>query len=141
MSYVERNNPSLTGEIRSSVDELEPMELDARKLIARRAFFRLQPNKIVNLGIGLPEGVASVAAEEGMLDYITLSTEPGVFGGLPASGHSFGPAFNASSLMEMNQVSLHFHTSHFQCTVNSHCLPCCSFIQTKRCLTTMMVEV
>jgi propionate CoA-transferase len=108
MSYVERNNPSLTGEIQTSVDELEPMELDARKIIARRAFFRLQPNKIVNLGIGLPEGVASVAAEEGMLDYITLSTEPGVFGGLPASGHSFGPAFNASSLMEMNQVSLHF---------------------------------
>jgi propionate CoA-transferase len=39
-----------------------------------------------------------------MLDYITLSTEPGVFGGLPASGHSFGPAYNASSLMEMNQM-------------------------------------
>jgi len=37
-------------------------------------------------------------------DYITLSTEPGSFGGLPASGHSFGPAFNASALMEMNQT-------------------------------------
>lgn len=106
MSYIERYNPSLTGEIQTSVDELEPMELNARKIIARRAFFRLQPNKIVNLGIGLPEGVASVAAEEGMLEYITLSTEPGVFGGLPASGHSFGPSYNASSLLEMNQVRL-----------------------------------
>lgn len=105
MSYMERFNPALTGEIQTVVDDIEPMPLSERKLIARRAFFRLEPNKIVNLGIGLPEGVASVAAEEGMLQYITLSTEPGVFGGLPASGHSFGPAYNASSLMEMNQVS------------------------------------
>jgi propionate CoA-transferase len=58
----------------------------------------------VNLGIGMPEGVASVAAEEGMLDFVTLSTEPGSFGGLPASGKSFGPAFNASALVEMNQM-------------------------------------
>lgn len=27
-----------------------------------------------------------------------------VFGGLPASGHNFGPAYNASALMEMNQM-------------------------------------
>ncbi|KAL3941727.1 MAG: hypothetical protein SGBAC_003971 [Bacillariaceae sp.] len=104
MSYLERYNPALTGELQTVMGDLEPMSLNIRKLIARRAFFRLEPNKIVNLGIGLPEGVASVASEEGMLDYITLSTEPGVFGGLPASGHSFGPAYNASSLMEMNQM-------------------------------------
>lgn len=107
MSYLEKYNPALTGEIQTVMDEIEPMKLSERKIIARRAFFRLAPNKIVNLGIGLPEGVASVAAEEGMLDYITLSTEPGVFGGLPVSGHGFGPAYNASSLMEMNQVSCH----------------------------------
>jgi propionate CoA-transferase len=105
MSYMEKHNPVLTGEIRTGADGLEPMKMGLRKLIARRAFFSVRPNKIVNLGIGLPEGVAAVASEEGMLDYLTLSTEPGVFGGLPASGHNFGPAFNASSLMEMNQVS------------------------------------
>jgi propionate CoA-transferase len=104
MSYEERHNPALTGEIVSPIDEVKPMELGIRKIIARRAFFALKPDTIVNLGIGLPEGVASVAAEEGMLQYITLSTEPGVFGGLPASGRSFGPAINASSLVEMNQM-------------------------------------
>jgi propionate CoA-transferase len=31
-------------------------------------------------------------------------TDPGVFGGLPASGHDFGPSYNAQSLMEMNQM-------------------------------------
>lgn len=60
--------------------------------------------QMVNLGIGLPEGVAGVAAEEGLLEYITLSTEPGVFGGLPCSGHSFGPAVNATAIVEMNEM-------------------------------------
>lgn len=104
MSFVEKHNPALTGEVVTPADEIKPMELDIRKVIARRAFFGLKPDKIVNLGIGMPEGVASVAAEEGMLEYVTLSTEPGVFGGLPASGHNFGPAFNASSMLEMNQM-------------------------------------
>jgi propionate CoA-transferase len=104
MSFEERHNPALTGELVTPRDEIKPMELGIRKVIARRAFFGLKPDKIVNLGIGMPEGVASVAAEEGMLDYVTLSTEPGVFGGLPASGRNFGPAFNASALVEMNQM-------------------------------------
>lgn len=104
MSFVERGNPVLTGQITTPQDEIKPMPLDIRKIIARRAFFNLKPDQIVNLGIGLPEGVASVAGEEGMLQYVTLSTEPGVFGGLPASGHSFGPAINAAALVEMNQM-------------------------------------
>ena len=104
MSFVERHNAALTGEIQTPEDQVEPMPMSQRKLIARRSFFELKPNTVVNLGIGLPEGVARVAAEEGMLEYITLSTEPGVFGGLPASGHSFGPAFNASAVIEMNQM-------------------------------------
>jgi propionate CoA-transferase len=104
MSYVERHNAVLTGEIKEPNGVVNPIELDIRKIIARRAFFGLKPNKVVNLGIGLPEGVANVAAEESMLEYITLSTEPGVFGGLPCSGHSFGPAKNATALVEMNQM-------------------------------------
>jgi propionate CoA-transferase len=104
ISYVERHNPAFTGEVRTPADQITPMPLDIRKVIARRAFFALKPDKIVNLGIGLPEGVASVAAEEDLLQFITLSTEPGVFGGLPAQGHSFGPAYNAAALIEMNQM-------------------------------------
>lgn len=104
MSYMQLYNPAYTGEVRTPVDEVAPLELDERKVIARRAFFFLQPDKIVNLGIGLPEGVASVAAEEGMLEYVTLTTEPGVFGGLPAGGHNFGPSINPGAHVEMNQM-------------------------------------
>lgn len=81
MSFEQSRNPTFTGEVRAPKDEFARMPLDVRKIIARRAFFALKPNTVVNLGIGLPEGVAAVAAEEGMLDYITLTTEPGVFGG------------------------------------------------------------
>ena len=99
MSYFTNNSPSLTGELTIPTGQVPVMPLNIRKMIARRAFFEVRPNQVVNLGIGIPEGVASVAAEEQMLEYLTLSTEPGSFGGLPASGHEFGPAYNATSLM------------------------------------------
>jgi propionate CoA-transferase len=104
MSYVELANPSFTGQLKAPKDDITKMPLDIRKIIARRAFFNMQPNTVINLGIGLPEGVAGVASEEGMLDYVTLSTEPGIFGGFPASGRSFGPAMNPEAVIEMNQM-------------------------------------
>lgn len=103
-SYTSRYDPVLCGEIKSPVEDVPKMPLNERKIIARRASFALKPGKTINLGIGLPEGIANVAAEEGQLQYVTLTTEPGVFGGLPASGHDFGPSFNADALVEMNEM-------------------------------------
>lgn len=104
MSFTMRQNPVLTSEIKSPVDKLPRMDLTERKIIARRASMGLRPGKVVNLGIGLPEGVAAVAKEEGMLDYVTLTTEAGVFGGLPGSGRDFGPSYNADAFSEMNAM-------------------------------------
>ena len=104
MSYETRLDPVLTSEIRTPGNEIQSMELNERKVIARRGSFALKPGKAINLGIGLPEGIASVADEEGMLNYITLTTEPGVFGGLPASGKNFGPSANADALIDMNEM-------------------------------------
>ena len=91
---------ALSGELRRVRNSVPPLELTARKVIARRAAMELRPGSVVNLGIGIPEGVANVAAEEHILDYLTLTAEPGAMGGMPAGGLDFGSAVNAQAILD-----------------------------------------
>ncbi|MCA8909034.1 MAG: malonate decarboxylase subunit alpha, partial [Rhodospirillaceae bacterium] len=102
-SYATQYDPALAGRIRVPMETLPPSPLDARKVIGRRAAFELPPNGIVNLGVGVPESVAAVAAEEKILDYITLTAESGVIGGVLASGPNFGAGVNADAILDQNQ--------------------------------------
>lgn len=71
--------------------EKQDQPLDVRKIIARRCSLSLEKSmKVINYGIGMPEGIANVLAEEGQEAYFTPTVEPGVFGGTPAGGLDFG---------------------------------------------------
>ena len=93
-------SPALSGELRVPLSSIPSLELSVRKVIARRAAMELRPNAVVNLGIGIPEGIASVAAEEHILSYIILTAEPGVIGGMPTGGLDFGSAINGEAVLE-----------------------------------------
>jgi propionate CoA-transferase len=93
-------NPAFSSEIRVRAGSLPPLPMSERKIIARRAAFELEANSVVNLGIGMPEGIAAIANEEKIIDLITLTAEPGVIGGIPASGIDFGAATNTQAVID-----------------------------------------
>ncbi|HEX3182673.1 MAG TPA: acyl CoA:acetate/3-ketoacid CoA transferase [Beijerinckiaceae bacterium] len=102
-TYGTAYNHAYSGRQRVPLDRIPRLPLDERKIIARRCAFELPPGGVVNLGIGMPEGVAAVAAEERVLRYLTLTAEPGIIGGMPQGGLDFGAALNPEAVLHQNQ--------------------------------------
>lgn len=102
-TYATPYSAAFAGEIQVDLDSIEVMPLDERKIIARRCAMELPVEGVVNLGIGMPEGVANVANEEKLMDLFTLTAEPGIVGGVPASGLNFGAGYNIQALIDQNQ--------------------------------------
>ena len=99
-TFAEPYSAAFSGEIRIPASHVPEMAMSERKIIARRAALELRANSVVNLGIGMPEGVSAVAAEEKVIDLLTLTAEPGVVGGIPASGLNFGAAVNTQAIID-----------------------------------------
>jgi propionate CoA-transferase len=93
-TYGTSYNPAFSGEMRVPLASLEPLPLDHAKVVARRGALELTANAIVNVGIGMPDNVARIAAEERISDLFTLTVDPGVIGGVPMGGADFGAALN-----------------------------------------------
>lgn len=90
-----------TGSMRIPLNAIPPMPMNDRKIIARRCAIELKPDSIVNLGIGMPEGVAAIAAEEN-IGGMCLTTESGTIGGTPASGGDFGVTINPDCVLHQS---------------------------------------
>lgn len=91
--------PEWCGETRLPLDQMPPMPLSDRKICGRRAALELREDDLVNLGIGMPEAVAAVAAEEGISPMISLGIEVGTIGGVPASGLGIGASTNVEAIL------------------------------------------
>ena len=99
-TFSTKYNPAFSGEIKVPVSDIKPMPFGIRKVIARRAAMELSKGDVVNLGIGLPEGVSAVANEEEIIRHMVLTAEPGVVGGVPAGGLDFGATANPQAIVD-----------------------------------------
>lgn len=93
-------NPSFSGDLRKPMEQLPPIPLSARKVAARRCAMELRRGMTVNLGFGMADGVASVAVEEKIAHYMTMTIEQGIIGGVPAVGDIFGVASNPTAFLD-----------------------------------------
>ena len=99
-TFGEQYNPAYTGEVKTTDGLSNGLELNDRRFICRRASMELKDGAIVNLGIGMPEGISAVENEEGRARRYVLTVEAGPIGGSPASGLSFGCSANPEAIID-----------------------------------------
>jgi len=101
LAFAELADPSFSRAIPPGpAATLPPMPWDERRIIAQRACDELRVGAIANIGIGIPEGIAAIAAERGLLAELTLTVESGVIGGVPAGGLAFGAARHPLAIID-----------------------------------------
>jgi propionate CoA-transferase len=94
-------NPAYSGDLRMALTDAQPIPLDARKIIGRRGAMQLKRGDIVNVGTGIPgDVIGPVLAEENADDWVNMTVESGVYGGVPAGTIDFGVAANAEAIID-----------------------------------------
>lgn len=102
-------NPLLSGQAQENGHHSSHSEDQAKLLpevkperlaIARRASLELKAGAVVNIGIGIPEGLSDILVQEGVIDSVILTTEAGVIGGQLLGGLDFGSAVNPHAVLD-----------------------------------------
>ena len=101
-------DPAMSGDKRVPLGDLEPLPFNERRIIARRAAKELKKGMVINLGVGMPLGIASICAEQGRLEDFVLTVEAGLIGGLPLAGPAFGAALNPEAIID-HQAQFDFY--------------------------------
>ena len=100
-TYVDQQyRPEMLNLVKVPTNSVAPMEMGIRKVVARRGAMELVKGSLVNLGLGISDGVSLVANEEGLKDF-TLTIETGIFGGIPFDGPRMGTGVNADATYKM----------------------------------------
>lgn len=128
-------DPAISGQVRQSLDVIDPAPWGLEKVIARRATLELDHSETVNLGFGISALVPRILVEEGQAEEVTWVIEQGAVGGVPLTGFAFGCALNPQALMQsidqftllqgggFNHALLSFLEVDREGNVNVHHLP------------------
>ena len=92
-------NPCMSGELKMPMGNSgsQPLPFDGIKVICRRAVMEFKAGIKANLGLGMPQSVGNIMDEEGVSKDITLISESGNIGGVPAIGPLFGSHYNVEA--------------------------------------------
>jgi propionate CoA-transferase len=99
-TFFTEYDAAYAGELKVPLSQIAMLPFSPRKVVARRASQELFTGAICNLGSGISTGIASIAAEEGILDEVVLTNEQGLIGGAPATGNEPGAARNYQAMID-----------------------------------------
>ena len=111
-------NPYFSGEVRapSSAAPASPAVLGAVDVVCRRAFFEMYPGAIMNVGVGIGQGVGAVAQVEGLSEKATFTVELGVFGGTPQNTGDFPASHNPRAIISHVHMFDFYHSGGLDIT-------------------------
>ncbi|MBP7954461.1 MAG: acyl CoA:acetate/3-ketoacid CoA transferase [Parabacteroides sp.] len=94
-------NRFFSGDYTMDLGDVTPLPLTQRKVVARRCLQELKPGFVGNVGVGIADGIGTVAQEEGISEEFTLTVETGPIGGATAQGIFFGATINMQAQLDM----------------------------------------
>lgn len=102
-SAAARHDPTVTGETRGVLPRSFKMASPER-IVLQRAAGCLKKGWLVNLGVGLGTDLPKILHEAGREQAITVTTEHGVFNGLPDQQPSFGAHKNPNAILDASEM-------------------------------------